>query len=90
MIRDSLDKYLDKQKRPCLGLFCHFSAEKLIILQILGNIMVKSGPGSFWGVWGETGDGSLSPSAEMRRQRTVPCPLVKNSPLSPVSPLCLR
>ena len=60
MIRDSLDKYLDKQKRPVLGLFCYFLAEKLIILQVFGKIMVKSGQGG--------GD-------KVRRQGTVPCPL---------------
>ncbi|MEE1041262.1 MAG: hypothetical protein U0L10_11195, partial [Lachnospiraceae bacterium] len=71
MIRDSLDKYLDKQKRPCLGLFCHFSAEKLIILQILGNIMVKSGPGSFWGVGGRQGRLSENSPSQVNQRNTI-------------------
>ena len=43
IIRDSFHEYPDKQKRPVLGLFCHFRAKKPIIVIVSGTPMVKSG-----------------------------------------------
>ena len=43
IIRDSFNEYLDKQKRPVLGLFCHFMAKKPIFLKVSGKLMLKSG-----------------------------------------------
>ena len=93
MIRDNFDKYLDKQKRPALGLFCCFVAERPIILQVSGNKIVKSGlrDNKAYNIRSgkETRDGSLSPSdgslAPSDGNWLLPlrCEETKNRPLSP-------